>query len=107
MGHASACLCSCPINLHAFVGFDDLQISLPMWMKSLKNTLSKTLSSKGVQTPHWQKGYFDHVLRSSESYSLKWDYVRDNPVRAGLARTAAEWPYQGEPFALDYVRDRV
>jgi REP element-mobilizing transposase RayT len=69
-------------HLHAFVALDDMKMSLPAWMKSLKNALSKTLRGSGVEAPHWQKGYFDHVLRSAESYSEKWDYVRQNPVRA-------------------------
>ena len=43
----------------------------------------------------WQREFFDHVLRSSESYSEKWNYVRENPVRAGLAASADEWPYLG------------
>src|SRR5436190_22893965 len=30
------------------------------------------------------KGTFDHILRSGESYSQNWDYVRVNQVRAGL-----------------------
>jgi hypothetical protein len=38
---------------------------------------------------------FDHVLRSGENYS-KWDYVRENPVRAGLTSDADDWPWQGE-----------
>jgi hypothetical protein len=33
-------------------------------------------------------GFFDHILRTDESYAQKWNYVRDNPVRAGLVRTA-------------------
>ncbi|HVF72183.1 MAG TPA: transposase [Chthoniobacterales bacterium] len=44
----------------------------------------------------WQSEFFDHVLRSSESYSQKWGYVRDNPVRAGLVSDAEDWPWQGE-----------
>lgn len=43
-----------------------------------------------------QEGFFDHVLRSHESYSQKWEYVRTNPVRAHLSKTPEEWPYQGE-----------
>ena len=31
-----------------------------------------------------QEGFFDHLLRSYESYAQKWEYVRENPVRAGL-----------------------
>jgi putative transposase len=44
----------------------------------------------------WQKEFFDDVLRSSESYSQKWDYVRENPVRAGLVARVEDWPWQGE-----------
>ena len=44
----------------------------------------------------WQPEFFDHVLRSNESYSQKWNYVFDNPVRAGLAGSANEWKYAGE-----------
>jgi len=48
----------------------------------------------------WQEEFFDHVLRSVESYSQKWDYVKENPVRAGLVETSDEWPCQGEIESL-------
>jgi putative transposase len=93
-----------PDHLHLFVAFDDREMMLQRWMKSLKNALSKTLRKEGVSPPHWQKGFFDHVLRSDESYSAKWDYVRDNPVRAGIVENWKDWPYQGEIYPLDYRR---
>jgi hypothetical protein len=71
-------------------------------MKSLKNSMSKALRSIGIPSPHWQKGFFDHLLRSDESYSQKWEYVRENPVRAGLARSWEEWPYRGERWRVEY-----
>jgi hypothetical protein len=49
-----------------------------------------------LERPFWQKRFFDHVMRSAESYEQKWTYVRDNPVRAGLVGRAEDWPYQGE-----------
>jgi hypothetical protein len=42
------------------------------------------------------------LLRSSDSYSQKWAYVRENPVRAGLATAWEEWPFLGEIFALEF-----
>ena len=83
-----------PDHLHLFVSANE--ISLSKRVKSLKNTLSKTLRSGGHDGPHWQKGFFDHLLRSGESYSQKWDYVRENPVRAGLVAIPEDWPYAGE-----------
>jgi putative transposase len=41
----------------------------------------------------WQTGFFDHRLRSDESEQAKTDYIRMNPVRAGLAARPEDWPY--------------
>jgi REP element-mobilizing transposase RayT len=73
---------------------------LSEWMKSLKNSLSKTLRGLNIPAPHWQKGFFDHVMRSEESYSEKWLYVAENPVRKGLAARPEDWAYQGEIYPL-------
>ena len=94
-----------PDHFHLFVAVDDQRITLPQWMKSLKNDLSKALRSANIQPPHFQKGFFDHLLRSAESYSEKWHYVRENPVRAGLAERWEDWPFWGEIFALEYHAD--
>ncbi|HSP44953.1 MAG TPA: hypothetical protein VLO30_03075, partial [Chthoniobacterales bacterium] len=62
--------------------------------------LQKTLM---LRQPVWQRRFFDHVLRSDESYTQKWNYVRENPVRAGLVMNATDWPYAGEIIAIDRV----
>jgi putative transposase len=44
----------------------------------------------------WQDGYFDHRLRDderSEQLSIKMDYIRQNPVAAGLCAQARDWPW--------------
>ena len=91
-----------PDHLHFFVSV--VEISLSNWVKSLKNALSKTLRTAGQEGPHWQKGFFDHLLRSGESYSQKWDYVRENPVRARLVESAEDWPLAGEIHDLEYLK---
>ena len=50
----------------------------------------------------WQAEFFDHLLRSEESYEEKWEYVRANPVRARLVVTPEEWPFQGELNVLEW-----
>jgi ABC-type histidine transport system ATPase subunit len=60
----------------------------------LEVAVAKTLaiigrSGRGI----WQRGFFDRVIRNDESYSEKWNYVRENPVRAGLAAGADDWPF--------------
>jgi putative transposase len=96
-----------PDHLHAFVALDEERLKLSAWIKSLKNALSKTLGSQHVMPPHWKKGFFDHVLRSGDSYSEKWDYVRENPVRTGLAKDWRAWPFLGEVFDLEFEDDQI
>ena len=95
-----------PDHIHLFVALDVEQLKLGTWMKSLKNVLSRTLRAEGVPAPHWQKGFFDHVLRSGDTYSEKWFYVRDNAVRAGLVREWKDWPYVGEVFDLELTSQK-
>ena len=85
-----------PDHVHLFVRGDQ-DLILSSWIGGLKRTVSVALQSPKI----WQPGFFDHLLRTNESYSAKWSYVRDNPVRAGLVRTADEWPYQGEVALID------
>jgi REP element-mobilizing transposase RayT len=80
-----------PDHAHLFVRGDQ-HFMLSSWIGGLKRAISVALRSSRI----WQPGFFDHILRGDESYAEKWSYVRDNPVRAGLVRTADEWPYQGE-----------
>ena len=96
-----------PDHLHLFLSFDRDSITLSAWVKSLKNALSKVLRPSENPSPQWQKGFFDHVLRSQESYGEKWNYVRQNPVRAGFVEEWKDWPYLGEIFDLEYRRDRI
>ncbi|HEY8902064.1 MAG TPA: transposase [Chthoniobacterales bacterium] len=85
-----------PDHAHLFVALPQDGISLPQWVRALRTMMGKRLLELGSDKPHWQEGFFDHVLRSTESYGQKWDYVRMNPVRAGLCAEPESWPYQGE-----------
>ena len=85
-----------PDHVHLFVRGDH-NFVLSTWVGGLKRAVSVAL----VKPRLWQPGFFDHVLRSSESYAEKWNYVRENPVRAGLVDDAAKWEYQGEIVTID------
>jgi putative transposase len=85
-----------PDHVHLFVR-GGLDFSLRQSVRVLKRVLSKAISSA---PPHWQQGFFDRLVRHSESYAEKWEYVRQNPVRAGLAPHPDEWPWQGEIVRL-------
>ena len=104
-----------PDHIHLFVRGDP-NFALSPWVGGLKRAISLAVSGdpqatrlplqgrhplQGKQNSLWQPGFFDHVLRSDESYAQKWEYVRDNPVRTGLVASWQEWPYQGEITVID------
>ena len=87
-----------PDHVHCFMRITP-EKRIGTTIRLLKRSLSSVLPAP---PPHWQPGFFDHILRHSESYSDKWDYVVQNPVRANLVEHAEEWPYQGEVVPIRY-----
>ncbi len=45
----------------------------------------------------WQEGYFDHRIRGDTELQLKADYIRKNPVVAGLCAQSQDWPLVWSP----------
>jgi putative transposase len=89
-----------PDHVHLFLrGSPNLRLGA--WIGALKQALAKATALSRAQGQIWQEGFFDHAVRNNESYSQKWNYVRENPVRAGLVKSAADWPYQGEIVYID------
>lgn len=41
----------------------------------------------------WQQRYHDRRIRDAEEFAEIADYIRQNPVRKGLAQNPADYPY--------------
>ena len=85
-----------PNHIHLFVCGGE-RFVLSTWVGGLKRAMSVALATQQL----WQPGFFDHIMRSDESYVEKWHYVRDNPARTGLVGDAEDWPHQGEVILID------
>jgi putative transposase len=44
---------------------------------------------------HWQKGFFDHVIRMREELNAQVRYISQNLVRKGIVKHWDEYPYTG------------
>jgi len=88
-----------PDHLHLFAAPGDEPVGLERWVKYWKSQLSMNRASP---TNSWQAGHWDTRLRTGESYESKWEYVRNNPVRAGLVANVEAWPFQGELNVLTW-----
>jgi putative transposase len=86
------CYLLMPEHIHLFCSPHKLEFALEDWVFHWKRKFS-CLKIPG--TGSWQRGYWDTRLRREENYHDKWDYVRQNPVRKGLASENNPWPYQG------------
>jgi putative transposase len=88
-----------PDHLHLFAAPRDLRFTADAWIQYWKSQFSK-----GHRYPHWrwQSKAVHHRLRDSESYTQKWHYMRENPLRAGLVKDPEEWPYRGTVFPLGW-----
>ena len=99
-----------PDHIHFFVAGDH-EFDLGMWVRGLKRVVAAAVtggrdgkdpaaetaaatsfSPLGKLQPFGQRGFFDHLIRNTESYAQKWDYVRENPVRASLVSTPEDLP---------------
>jgi REP element-mobilizing transposase RayT len=75
-----------PDHLHGIFDFP-LDASMQALFANWKRFLSR---KHGI---HFQRDFFDHRLRSDESFVQKVEYIRYNPVRAGLVSEPEGWPY--------------
>ena len=92
-----------PDHVHMFCapGSDearDLSSFIGYWKRSTAMRIRRSCITNFA----WQPEFFDHLMRSHESYAEKWEYVRQNPVRAGLVEQPEEYPYQGEIHELQW-----
>ena len=85
-----------PDHVHFFATPERDDAKLARFVGSWKEWTAKRLARDcGIEPPLWQVRFFDHLLRTEESYADKREYVLNNPVRAGLVAKADDWPFSG------------
>ncbi len=86
--------CFMPDHIHlVLLGVSD-HSDLIALLRDFKGTSASRARVQGF-VALWQKGFYDHVLRSGEALDAVAWYIFNNPVRAGLAKEMGEWPFSG------------
>jgi len=85
-----------PDHVHFFCWRGGESESLSEFVGRWKRWTTRRAWELGHEGRLWQRELHDHLLRDDESYAEKWEYVRQNPVRAGLCDDPDAWPYQGD-----------
>ena len=75
-----------PDHLHGIISFS----TGPGMSKIIAFWKAYTNRALGVR---WQRNYFDHRLRDETEFNEKANYIRMNPVCAGLCKNPGDWPW--------------
>ena len=79
-----------PDHVHLLIAPTDRDAAVGNASAAIKRFMRQEL----LATWQRQPGSFDRLLGSDESAGQKWQYIRENPVRAGLVKEWADWPYR-------------
>ena len=76
-----------PDHVHALLSFPPSRNTVQQTVTNWKRWTARQM---GIE---WQRDFFEHRLRSDESWREKADYILANPVRKGLVAEASQWSH--------------
>jgi len=92
--------CFMPDHCHLLLTGRSAEANLSDMIRGFKGGSAKSLRRFRIFDA-WQKGFYEHILRSGEDCASAMAYIFENPVRAGLAKDIYTWPYLGS-FVLKW-----
>ncbi len=92
--------CFMPDHCHVLAASLTETSDLAKAVRAFKGVSAARARSLGIRNL-WQRDYYDHILRSSESFHSVAAYIFENPVRAGLVKNPHDWPFSGS-FVFDW-----
>jgi len=73
------------------------EISLSNFVKRLKMLSTIRINDRtGSKGAIWQRDYFDRYIRDEAHYAVVKNYIKNNPINAGLVNDINEWEWYGE-----------
>ena len=81
-----------PNHVHVLVEVWTMPLGklLKAWKGASANAVNRLLGRSGEM---WQADYWDRYMRDETHFRKACRYIESNPVKAGLVRAAAEWPF--------------
>jgi REP element-mobilizing transposase RayT len=83
--------CVMPDHVHLLLQDADLTD----FVRIFKGRLTPVARQFQPERPLWQRSFHDHGLRREESVDRVAQYIFENPVRAGLVSSPADYPWSG------------
>jgi putative transposase len=99
-------VCLLPDHLHCIWTLPEGDANYSVRWKEIKRLFTKSyLSQIGPGGPRnasrlkrgeaavWQRRFWEHMIRDQEDLNRHTDYIHYNPVKHGLVKQAADWPW--------------
>jgi REP element-mobilizing transposase RayT len=83
-----------PDHFHALLRGESESADVLKAMREFKRKTGFWLS-RNYESIHWQKDFYDHILRGNEEVGTHVRYILNNPVRKGLVGSWKEYPFKG------------
>ena len=82
-----------PDHIHVLLALG-VKEPLSLVVQRIKSLVAVAINQeRNRRQPVWQRGYFDHAIRSDENVRSAAMYIVNNPIRAGLAMNVGDYPY--------------
>jgi putative transposase len=82
-----------PDHVHVLLSLGQ-EMSIEKAAQLMKGNFSYRVKKEfGVKWEVWQKGFSEVQITTEESFVQHQNYIEENPVKTGLARSADEYPY--------------
>ena len=91
--------CLMPDHLHLLLNGVSLNANLLQFIARFKQVTSHRFWLR-YKTDLWQTSFYDHILRDEDAPAQVAWYIWLNPVRGGLVKFPAAYPFSG-PFASE------
>jgi len=86
------CYCIMPDHFHVLLSFtDEYNKSLQVWISSFKRFTSKIVKERFNLNKLWQGNFYEHIVRTDESFSNIAEYILNNPVRKRIVKHWQEY----------------
>ena len=85
----------CVMPDHVHILLQPHASDLIQYAQAVKGKTTRAYWKLGGTRKLWQRGFYDHILRSEESLASVARYIFANPVRAGLTDVIGTYPFCG------------
>jgi putative transposase len=93
-----------PDHLHCILHLPPGDSDYPGRWREIKKGFSRQVDARTNARNErlvWQRRYYEHAIRNDEDWRRHMNYLHFNPVKHGLVRRVADWPWSSFRRAVE------